>query len=34
MAVVMVALFGHVGGEERTILVLRCLGIGSTQIAW
>jgi hypothetical protein len=29
VAVVMFALFGHAGGEERMILVLRCFGFGS-----
>jgi hypothetical protein len=33
VAVVMVALFGHASGKERTILVLRCFGFGSSQIA-
>jgi hypothetical protein len=32
VAVVMFALFGHAGGEERMILVLRCFGFGSPQI--
>jgi hypothetical protein len=34
MAVVMVALFGHADGEEQKILVLQCLGIDNTQIAY
>jgi hypothetical protein len=29
VAVVMVALFDHAGGEERMILVSRCFGFGS-----